>query len=57
MVFKNYIKNGFLDERQKYKCSDPYSIFLKTHQRKKYRFKDKMKVIKLYLENNGIKSI
>ena len=54
---KNCIKNGFLDERQRYKCSDPHFIFLKTHQRQKYTFKDKMKVIKLYLENNGMRSI
>jgi len=54
---KNCIKNGFLDERQRYKCKDCHFIFLKIDQRQKYTFKDKMKVIKLYLENNGIRSI
>jgi transposase-like protein len=54
---KNCIKNGFLDERQRYKCKDPRFIFLKIDQRQKYTLKDKMKVIKLYLENNGIRSI
>jgi len=57
VVFKNCIKNGFLYERQRYKCKDCHFIFLKIDQRQKYTFKDKMKVIKLYLENNGIRRI
>lgn len=46
-----------LDSYQRYKCKDPRLTFIENDKRQKYTFKDQMKVIKLYLENNGIRSI
>ena len=51
------IKNGIVQTRQRYKCKDCAYNYIDGDKRQKYTIKDKLKVIKLYLENNGIRTI
>ena len=52
-----YVKNGFVYEKQRYKCKDCGRNFIEGDERQKYTQADHLKVIKLYLENCGIRSI
>ena len=51
------VKNGFVYEKQRYKCKDCGKNFIEGDERQKYTQADHLKVIKLYLENCGIRSI
>lgn len=51
------IKNGLVLGKQRYRCKDCNLNFRVGDKREKYSDKDKMRVIELYLENCGIRSI
>ncbi len=53
----NWVKNGYVHSVQRYKCKDCVSNFVDGDKRQKYTQQDRLKVIKLYLENCGIRSI
>jgi transposase-like protein len=52
-----YIKNGFVQGVQRYRCKQCGCNFVEGDKRIKYGSHDHLKVIKLYLENCGIRSI
>jgi transposase-like protein len=52
-----YVKNGSVYKKQRYKCKDCKRNFIEGDERQKYTQADHLKVIKLYLENCGIRSI
>ena len=52
-----YIKNGFVQGVQRYRCKQCSSNFIEGDKRIKYGSRDHLKVIKLYPENCGIRSI
>ena len=52
-----YVKNGFVHGVQRYKCKGCGSNFVEGDKRQKYKLEDRLKVIKLYLENCGIRTI
>ena len=51
------IKNGFVQKVQRYKCKACGYNFVAGDKRIKYSSRDHLKVIKLYLENCGIRTI
>jgi transposase-like protein len=51
------VKNGFVTGIQRYKCKECSANFIDGDKRKKYGAADRLKVIKLYLENCGIRTI
>jgi len=51
------VKNGFVNKVQRYKCKECLANFIKGDKRQKYSMMDRLKVIKLYLENCGIRTI
>ncbi len=51
------IKNGFVHGIQRYRCKECSNNFVEGDKRIKYSRADHLKVIKLYLENCGIRSI
>jgi len=51
------VKNGFVKEKQRYKCKICLFNFVEGDKRLKYTSNDHLKVIKLYLENCGIRTI
>ena len=53
----NCVKNGFVYGVQRYKCKECLSNFVDGDKRQKYTQQDRLKVIKLYLENCGIRTI
>ena len=53
----SYVKNGFVQETQRYRCKKCGCNFIEGDKRLKYGSRDHLKVIKLYLENCGIRSI
>lgn len=53
----NYVKNGFVYGVQRYKCKGCGVNFVEGDKRQKYTLMDRLKVLKLYLENCGIRSI
>jgi transposase len=53
----NCVKNGFVHGVQRYKCKECLSNFVEGDKRQKYTQQDRLKVIKLYLENCGIRTI
>ncbi len=53
----NYVKSGFVQGAQRYKCKKCGANFIEGDKRKKYTLADRLKVIKLYLENCGIRTI
>lgn len=53
----NYIKNGFVHGVQRYRCKECMVNFVDGDKRQKYTMTDRLKVIKLYLENCGIRTI
>lgn len=52
-----YVKNGFVHGVQRYKCKDCLANFVSGDKRQKYTSADHLKVIKLQLENCGIRRI
>jgi transposase-like protein len=54
---EKYVKNGFVHGVQRYKCRECGLNFVEGDKRQKYTIMDKLKVLKLYLENCGIRSI
>ena len=53
----SYVKNGFIKSSQRYKCKECGINFIEGDKRVKYGIQDHLKVIKLYLENCGIRTI
>ena len=53
----NYKKYGFFGKKQKYKCKECGKVFVKGDDREKYSYDKKLKVIRMYLEGIGIRSI
>jgi transposase-like protein len=51
------VKNGFVKDEQRYKCRECLFNFIEGDKRIKYSSEDHLKVIKLYLENCGIRTI
>jgi len=54
---EGYVKNGFVHGVQRYRCKKCGGNFVEGDKRQKYTTQDHLKVIKLYLENCGIRSI
>jgi transposase-like protein len=52
-----YVKNGIVCGTQRYRCKECGYNFREGDKRQKYTEQDHLKVIKLYLENCGIRSI
>ena len=52
-----YVKNGFVQGIQRYRCKRCGCNFVQGDKRIKYGSRDHLKVIKLYLENCGIRTI
>lgn len=53
----NYKKYGFYNGKQKYECKECRKVFIIGDEREKYSYEKKLKVIKMYLEGMGIRSI
>lgn len=53
----NCVKNGFVHGVQRYKCKECLSNYVNGDKRQKYSSLDHLKVIKLHLENCGIRTI
>ena len=51
------VKNGFVLGKQRYKCRGCGRSFREGDDREKYTDNERLKVIKLYLENCGIRTI
>ena len=51
------VKNGFSHGQQRYRCQDCRYNFIEGDKRVRYNASDRLKVIKLYLENCGIRTI
>lgn len=54
---KQLVKNGFVAGKQRYRCKDCLKSIRDGDKRKKYNFEKQLKVLKLYLEGAGIRSI
>lgn len=54
---ERYVKNGFADSKQKYKCKECGSNFREGDARERYDLEKKLKCVKMYLEGVGIRSI
>ena len=52
-----YVKNGVVYGLQRYRCKDCKRNYREGDKRQKYTMNDRLKVIKLYLENCGIRTI
>jgi transposase-like protein len=52
-----YVKNGVVYGSQRYKCKGCGCNFREGDKRQKYTMQDRLKVVKLYLENCGIRTI
>jgi len=53
----NSVKNGFVEGVQRYKCKGCGYNYIQGYKRQKYTSSDRLKVLKLYLENWGIRTI
>jgi transposase-like protein len=53
----DHVRNGFVQCAQRYKCKGCGFNFIEGDKRQKYTSADRLKVVKLYLENCGIRSI
>ena len=51
------VKNGFAYGAQRYKCKSCGYNYIQGDKRQKYTSQDRLKVLKLYLENCGIRTI
>ncbi len=54
---KNYIKNGFVREQQRYRCQNCFCNFINGDARNKYDNKMRNLVIRMYLNNCGFRRI
>ena len=54
---KSYVKNGKMRGEQRYRCKKCGYNFIEGDKRIKYGIADRLKILKLYLENLGIRSI
>jgi transposase len=52
-----YVKNGIVYGLQRYRCKSCKKNYREGDKRQKYTMNDRLKVIKLYLENCGIRTI
>ena len=52
-----HVKNGFVYGVQRYRCKGCSANFLEKDRRIKYGIEDRLKVIKLYLENSNVRKI
>ena len=52
-----YVKNGYVLGVQRYKCKSCGYNYIEGDKRQKYTSQDRLKVLKLYLENCGIRTI
>ena len=52
-----FVKNSFVHGTQRYKCKECGTNFVEGDKRQKYKLMDRLKVLKLYLENCGLRSI
>lgn len=53
----DYVKNGYTLSVQRYKCKNCSYNYIEGDKRQKYTTQDRLKVLKLYLENCGIRTI
>lgn len=53
----HYVKNGYVYGKQRYKCKGCGCNYVEGDERRKYTLEDRLKVLKLYLENCGIRTI
>ena len=53
----SYVKNGYVCGVQRYKCKSCGCNYIEGDKRQKYTSQDRLKVLKLYLENCGIRTI
>ena len=51
------VKNGCVIGKQRYRCKECGMNFIEGDKRIKYKLQDKLKFLKLYLENCGIRTI
>lgn len=51
------VKNGYVREKQRYLCKECCGTSREGNDREKYTIEQKIKVIKLYTENMGLRSI
>ncbi len=51
------VKNGYVNKKQRYLCRSCDKTFRVGDNREKYTMEQKIRVIKLYTENMGIRSI
>ena len=51
------VRNGHVIGKQRYRCKECGMNFIEGDERIKYKLQDKLKVLKLYLENCGIRTI
>src|ERR1700729_302100 len=54
---KNTVKNGFVKGKQRYSCKECSKTFRSGDEREKYSIKQKIKVVKLYTDGVGMRSI
>ena len=54
---KDRVKNGYVGSKQRYKCKSCNRSYREGDLREKYSAEKKLRVIKLYLEGVGIRSI
>ena len=52
-----YVKNGYANKRQRYKCKNCSKTYREGDLRERYTNEQRMRVIKWYLEGAGIMSI
>lgn len=53
----NKVKSGYIRGKQRYKCKDCYKTYREGDIREKYSTDKKLKVLSMYLEGMGIRSI
>ena len=51
------VRNGIVRGKQRYRCKDCRKVYCEGDQREKYDMHKKLKVMKMYLESVGIRSI
>jgi transposase-like protein len=54
---EQYVKNGYSKGKQRYKCKKCSKNFKEGDLRERYDIEKKLKVVKMYLEGVGIRSI
>ena len=53
----SYVRNGFVDGKQRYQCKSCRGNYREGDLRQKYDIEKKLKVVRMYLEGVGIRSI